>query len=211
VGRHPRASVFHSSAWLQALSRTYGYQPIVYTTSPSGQELRNGMVFCRVESWLTGRRLVSLPFSDHCEPLVDTADALDAMASALEQECRGRQWRYVEVRPLQRFEMATSLAHATVPYTFHQLDLRPDLNVLFGNCHKNSTQRKILRAEREGLQYREGATEELLDAFYRLHTITRQRHQRPPQPRKWFVNLRESFGDALKIRVAFQGDGLIPG
>jgi lipid II:glycine glycyltransferase (peptidoglycan interpeptide bridge formation enzyme) len=128
------------------------------------------------------------------------------MASALEQECRGRQWRYVEVRPLQRFEMATSLAHATVPYTFHQLDLRPDLNVLFGNCHKNSTQRKILRAEREGLQYREGATEELLDAFYRLHTITRQRHQRPPQPRKWFVNLRESFGDALKIRVAFQGE-----
>jgi hypothetical protein len=48
VWRHPRASVFHSSAWLKALSRTYGYTPVAYTTSVPGQELKNGMVFCRV-------------------------------------------------------------------------------------------------------------------------------------------------------------------
>ena len=37
--------------------------------SPPDEPLENGFLFCRVESWLTGRRLVSLPFSDHCEPL----------------------------------------------------------------------------------------------------------------------------------------------
>ena len=203
--RHPRASIFHSSAWLQALSRTYGYQPVAYTTSPTGQALENGMVFCQVKSWLTGRRLVSLPFSDHCEPLVDTPADLQAITVALEEECWGGPWRYLEMRPLQPFAMETSLAHATVPYTFHQLDLEPDLDTLFRNCHKNSTQRKILRAEREHLQYREGSTKELLDYFYRIHTRTRQRHHRPPQPRKWFINLMEGFGDALKIRVAFHG------
>src|SRR5437764_1903006 len=69
--RHPRASVFHTTAWLEALRRTYGYEPVVYTTTPSGLDLTNALVFCRVESWLTGRRLVSLPFADHCEPLLD--------------------------------------------------------------------------------------------------------------------------------------------
>jgi hypothetical protein len=206
VQRHPRGSLFHSSAWLEALSRTYGYRPIAYTTSPAGRDLENGVVFCQVESWLTGRRLVSLPFSDHCEPLVDTPEDMQAIAVALEQECRGGPWRYIEMRPLQGFEIVTSLPHTTVPYTFHQLDLRPDLDTLFRNCHKNSTQRKILRAEREGLECREGSTKELLDCFYKLHTITRQRHNRPPQPRKWFVNLMDCFGDALKVRVAFQGD-----
>src|SRR5205085_3632500 len=63
---HPRASVFHSPAWLNALFKTYGYKSIVYTTCRPDEELRNGVVLCRVESWLTGRRLVSLPFSDHC-------------------------------------------------------------------------------------------------------------------------------------------------
>src|ERR1700688_3432928 len=72
VQRHPQASIFHSKAWLSALAKTYGYTPVVYTTSPKQQMLRDGIVFCRVESRLTGRRLVCLPFSDYCEPLVDT-------------------------------------------------------------------------------------------------------------------------------------------
>lgn len=204
VQRHPRASLFHSPAWLQALSRTYKYKPVAYTTSPAGRKLENGMVLCRVESWLTGRRLVSLPFSDHCELLVDAQQDVDAIVVALERECREEQWRYIELRPLRQLDIASSLHHVTVPYTFHQLDLAPDLATLFSNCHKDSTQRKISRAEREGLRYREGSTEEFLEHFYSLHTITRKRHRRPPQPRKWFVNLIDGFGEALKIRVAFK-------
>jgi hypothetical protein len=206
VARHPRASVFHSPNWLKALSCTYGYTPVAYTTSAPGQELENGMVFCRVESWLTGRRLVSLPFSDHCEPLVETPEDLEIMAAALEAELFREQWRYIEMRPLRPVQLVTSLPQASIPYTFHVLDLSPDIDTLFRNCHKNSTQRKILRAEREGLRYREGCDEELLDHFYALLANTRKRHSRPPQPRQWFVNLIECMGDTLKLRVAFQND-----
>lgn len=204
VQRHPRASLFHSSAWLKALARTYQYHPVAYTASPAGSPLQDGMVFCRVESWLTGKRLVSLPFSDHCEPLVEAPEDVAAIVAALEQESRQKKWRYIELRPLREFAIATSLHHTTVPYTFHQLDLEPELAKLFGKCHKDSTQRKILRAEREGLRYREGSTREFMEHFYALHTVTRKRHRRPPQPRKWFINLIECFGDALKIRVAFK-------
>ena len=199
---HPRASVFHSSAWLSALSKTYGYQPVAFTTTPAGQALRNAMVFCRVESWLTGRRLVSLPFSDHCEPLVDAEGDLEVLTAALEEESEREQWRYIELRPLERFKMVTPLHHTAVPYTFHQLDLTADLDTLFRNFHKSSTQRKIRRAEREGLAYSEGATEHLLDQFYELFTVTRKRHRLPPPPRQWFACLMDCFGDALKIRVA---------
>lgn len=199
---HPRASVFHSSAWLSALSRTYGYEPVAFTTTPDGQDLQNAMVFCRVESWLTGRRLVSLPFSDHCEPLVDTEDDLEVLTAALEQEFTRERWRYLELRPLGPFKMVTRLHHTDVPYTFHQVDLGSDIDTLFRHCHKNSTQRKIRRAEREGLTYSEGSTEALLDQFYELFTVTRKRHKLPPPPRKWFANLMDCFCDALKIRVA---------
>src|SRR6266567_1385351 len=85
VDRHPRSSVFHTVAWLEALTRTYGFQPIAYTTSPPGCSLGNGLVLCRVESWITGGRLISLPFSDHCEPLLNDAKAEDVIISALEQ------------------------------------------------------------------------------------------------------------------------------
>jgi len=74
IARHPNASVFHSRGWLYALQTTYGYAPVAFTTSSPSQELNNAVLFSEVRSWLTGSRLVSLPFSDHCEPLVEHAD-----------------------------------------------------------------------------------------------------------------------------------------
>src|SRR3989441_12212427 len=73
---HPRASVFHSPGWLEALRRTFGYEPVAFTTSSPAQELANGLLFCHIDSPFTGRRRVSLPFSDHCEPLVDNPEQL---------------------------------------------------------------------------------------------------------------------------------------
>jgi CelD/BcsL family acetyltransferase involved in cellulose biosynthesis len=209
VGKHPRASLFHSTPWLQALSRTYGYEPIVYTTSPAGQDLENGIVVCRVESWLTGRRLVSLPFSDHCEPLVDAMGDQALLAAALEQEVQRERYSYLEIRPLRGFEIVTPLRRTTATYAFHQLDLRSSIDAIFSNFHKSSTQRKVRRAEREGLTYREGSTKELLDVFFRLFTLTRKRQGLAPQSRKWFTNLLDCFGDALKIRLALKGEQTI--
>ena len=67
--RHPEASIFHSAGWLNTLRQTYGYQPFVVTTS-KGSALDNGLVACRVKGWKSSR-IVSLPFSDHCQPLFD--------------------------------------------------------------------------------------------------------------------------------------------
>src|SRR5438067_1875924 len=74
------ASVFHTAGWMDALRRTYGYEPVAYTTSPPCTMLDNGWVFCRVRSWLTGRRLVSLPFSDHCDPLVQESEHVEELS-----------------------------------------------------------------------------------------------------------------------------------
>jgi CelD/BcsL family acetyltransferase involved in cellulose biosynthesis len=205
LSRHPRASVFHTTAWLKALRQTYDYEPVVFTTSPPGADLQNGFPACRVSSWVTGRRLVSLPFSDHCEPLIDDDVEEQAIIQAIEREAAEKRLRYVEIRPLNPLhDFKTTLCRSDYAYTFHEVDLRPDLDTLLRKCHKDSTQRKITRAQREGLTYEEGRSAALLDRFYDLLLITRRRHQVPPQPREWFKNLIECFGDALKIRVAWK-------
>lgn len=202
IATHPHASVFHSSAWLQALSRTYGYKTFALSTSGADQELETAIVFCRIDSWLTGRRLVSLPFSDHCEPLLHPEVDPQIFAAAFEAELRREQSWYIEMRPLTPFEIRTPLHRVQVNYSFHHLDLSPDLETLFDNFHMNSIQRKIRRAEREGLVYTEGRSEDLLDSFYRLFQLTRQRHHLPPPPRAWFRNLVDCFGESLVVRVA---------
>src|SRR5208282_6635259 len=101
VARQPRASVFHTTGWLEALRCTYGYEPVVFTTSSPAEELKNALVFCHVKSWLTGHRMVSLPFSDHCESLCESAEELNFLTHYLQTALKRQEWKYLELRPIQ--------------------------------------------------------------------------------------------------------------
>lgn len=204
LDRHPKASAFHCPEWLRALQRTYGYDPVLFTISPPGQPLENGVVFCRVQSWLTGSRMVSLPFSDHCQPLVESEQELSSLFEGLKQEVASARHRYAEVRPLTSEELCSASSEAFAPserYYYHSLDLRPDLDTLYRNTHKSCIQRKLQRAEREHLVHEAGRSESVLERFYSLQLMTRRRHHLPAQPRKWFRNLIDCFRDRLLIRV----------
>ena len=205
VIRHPRAGVFHTSSWLSALQRTYGYEPVAFTTSPAGEPLQNALVFCKVKSWITGRRLVSLPFSDHCDLLADCgAEAEELLAHVAERVTRDG-YDHAEIRPMTPGESSPWTAPSVPPLTtfcLHSLSLEGRLDTLFRNLHRNCIQRKIQRAERERLAYESGRSEALLLKFYDLQVRTRRRHSLPPQPVRWFRNLVESLGDNLTIRLA---------
>jgi len=200
--RHPRASIFHTPGWLELLVKTYGYRAVVFTSDLPGAPMSNGTVCCVVRSWLTGHRLVSLPFSDHCEPLVNGPEELNSLLSLLTQQQGNCGWRYVELRPRSSFDREQSGFKPERTFYFHSLDLRGSLESLFRNFHKDCVQRKIHRAEREALTYEAGRSELTLEKFYHLMLLTRRRHQLPPQPLIWFRNLITCLGDRLKIRVA---------
>ena len=208
VEKHPKASVFHTVAWLRALRLTYGYEPVAFTTSSSSDELKNGMVFCRVNSWLTGRRLVSLPFSDHCEPLCDSSEEINLLVRYLQTALLGQKWKYFEVRPITANLSQTGEGTGCLPaarYFLHVLDLCRDLDEVFRSLDKDSVQRRIRRAERAGLVEKCGRSENLLHDFYALYVMTRGRHHLPPSPYAWFRNLIQCQDQALEIRLAYKG------
>jgi lipid II:glycine glycyltransferase (peptidoglycan interpeptide bridge formation enzyme) len=206
---HPSASVFHTVEWLNALRHTYSYEPVVFTTSAPTSELKDGLAFCYVRSWLTGKRLVSLPFSDHCEPLYESVEELDFLVRYLQTALDHKELKYLEVRPInEKFrEMAGGTSfQSTGNYVLHRIDLRSSLDELFRHFNKDSIQRRIRRAERAGLVERCGRSEELIKDFYGLLVLTRSRHHVPPQPYIWFRNLIHFMGDSLEIRVAYKDD-----
>ena len=205
TARHPRASVFHSTSLLRALQRTYGYEPVVFTTCPPDMALDNGLVFCRIKSWLTGWRLVSLPFADHCEPLVSDPGELDVLLLHLRPYVDSGEWRYIEIRPICQEPGSVTGFRKARTYHFHRLNLAKSRQELFHSFHKDCVQRKIRRAEREKLQYEYGNSDALLEKFYELLVVTRRRQYLPPQPLSWFRALMAAFGDQLRIRVASKG------
>ena len=214
LARHPGASVFHTREWLEALRRTYGYDPVVYSTSAPDQALTDGLVLCRVSSWLTGRRLVSVPFADHCEPLVDGVSERTAIAAAVCKTVFRENLKYAEFRETGSgfAQLANDVGfEKRTTFCFHALDLRPSLDDLYRKIHKSAIKVQLRRAEREHLRYDAGNSERVLETFYRLLLLTRRRHRLPPQPIDWFRNLIECFGDRLTIGVASKNDRPVAG
>jgi CelD/BcsL family acetyltransferase involved in cellulose biosynthesis len=200
IEQHPKASLFHTPEWLNALQCTYSYEPVAFTDAAPGVPLQNALLFCRVRSWMTGPRLVSLPFSDHCEPLVESRDTLGRMLDALQSRL-GNEGRYIEMRPLT----AVSGAHGFVPsaeYCIHTVDIRSELPAVFSRFHRNHVQRSIRKAERLDVQVDAGRSPDLLDRFYALHMMTRRRHGVPVQPLSWFRNVVDSLGDRVVVQIA---------
>jgi hypothetical protein len=204
IARHPRASVFHTRGWLAALKANYGYASIAFTTSPPTEPLSNALLFCKVCSWLTGSRLVSLPFSDHCEPLVEDEERFTRLCLAADSFRAEHNLKYVEVRsgnPVLDFSNRFGRA---ATYHLHRLDLRPSLDALRKSFHRDCIQRKIQRAERESLVYEAGRSALLVQQLYGLLQLTRSRHHLPPQPFEWFQHLVANMGKDVCIRIALK-------
>ena len=146
--------------------------------------------------------MVSLPFADHCEPLVEQQEDRKELFGFLKRAVQNEKWKYIEIRPLCSGLLSESGLETADIFYLHVLDLQPDLEILFRNFQKDSIQRKIRRAGQQSLHYDEGASEALLTKFYQLFLMTRRRHNLPPQPIEWFQNLATCLGDQLKIHVA---------
>lgn len=204
LGWHPSASVFHTPAWLEALRRTYGYEPVAVTTS-SGARIENALIACRVRTW-GASRLVSVPFSDHCEPLASASER-QALVEGLVRLADERRWGTVELRPRSAGPAVHTAATAGGlrpgrSYGLHELDLKPELSRIFAAFQHSSMQRAVRRAEREGVAYETGTSDEQLHAFFGLLRMARRRHGLPPQPMAWFRNLRDTVGEGLTVHVA---------
>ena len=198
---HPQACLFHSRAWLQALYDSYGYEPCVYTESAPNEPLQTGIVLSKVNSWLTGKRHVSMPFSDFCDPLVSRDKELQGLLTAAGFDSFNAKDQYLELRLTQNWVLPADFQNHAV-YFWHRLDLSPSLEQIYQNFHKNHVKRKIRRAEKEQLEYQVGSDRKLLKQFYDLFLFNRRKHQVPPQPFEWFEHLLKQFGNTMQIHIS---------
>ncbi|MBK9948884.1 MAG: peptidoglycan bridge formation glycyltransferase FemA/FemB family protein [Nitrospira sp.] len=211
VDQHANSSVFHTTGWLTALRTTYGYEPIALTTSPPSEKLTNAILFCVVRSWLTRDRLVSLPFTDHCEPLVQNIEQLQTLYAHLERLRKVQRGTYAEIRTSEAILGIEKMFQEYKVYLWHRLDLRPSLDILYEGFHKSCIRGRIRHAERQGLTYYEGRSESLIRSFYELVVLTRSRKHLPTQPFEWFQRLVTSMGKDICIRMAFKRDQAVAG
>ena len=156
----PDYSFFHSSNWARVLSEAYGYKPL-YFTEINNRRLKTLFPFMEVKSILTGKRAVSLPFSDY--------------------------WKSMEIKSGNN--LPVSLPSSTY-YYLHTLNCSRNQDQIF-SAFRGSTKRNIKKAIREGISIEISHSPEAVREFTKMNCLTRKKHGLPPQPSIFFKKVHE--------------------
>ena len=177
-------SVFNSSAWMRVLHEAYRYKPYVLSVFDGDRPVVMWPVM-QINSFLTGRRGVSLPFSDYCDPILSPDGANSEALNVILTYAAEAKWKYFE------FRGGSSVfpeAEGSSSYGGHVLSLNGNADALF-KSFRDSNRRNIKKAEKSGIRVEESDSLDFLEKFYGLHCVTRKYHGLPPQPFDFFRKL----------------------
>ncbi len=181
---HPAYSFFHSSHWATVLAESYNYKPVYFVTIDE-KGLSCLIPLMEIKSFITGKRAVSLPFSDYCEPFIPDGYDLQDVMSYLHEWGVKSGWKYVEIRGYGDFMEDVPVSSS---YYGHVLDLSREEKEIF-KSFSNSNKRNIKSAVKRDVEIKICSSLESIKAFYRLNCITRKRHGLPPQPYSFFKKI----------------------
>lgn len=197
---HPAATIFHSAAWARVLHETYGHQPFYLGRIEAGQ-CRDLLPIMEVASPLTGKRGVTLPFTDFCQPLVTGENSAARNWELALGLGRARGWKYFECRGQGGVPEG---ARPALKFYGHELDLARPEEKLFAGLDAG-VRRAIRKAQSEQLVIEIKTDLASVRSYYALHCRTRQWHGVPPQPFRFFANLHRhlisrGFGRVIQAR-----------
>lgn len=185
---HPTAGLFHSPPWLKVLSDAYGLEIRAYVARDAAGVPLGGVPFCEVED-IIGHRIVALPFTDACDPLVPSQDIWTELFAQLRSHCVPVHLRCLDNRTIQgghEMQMAKKARWHSLAVT-----LPPDQ--MWANLSA-ATRRAIRKAKRSGVEVRPLDRREGCEGFHKLHVALRKsKYRLLAQPPAFFDAVADRF------------------
>jgi CelD/BcsL family acetyltransferase involved in cellulose biosynthesis len=204
VASHPRATLYHTSAWIKLVCDIGRYPSLCFAHENNGQ-LTGVLPLVAVDSRLTGRRISTLPFSDSCFALADHEEAIRSLIEEARSARTKRRARFYEMRGASAlrdghdiepdgFARSTHFANYVVP-------LAGDTDAVFKTFARTAVRQTITKGARLGVTVRESVEPRDLDAFYALYVKNRRRHGIPPQPKSLFATILRTMTISPRARL----------
>jgi hypothetical protein len=204
VEKHPFGWITHLSGWKEVLENSFPHMKGYYLALLDNEkdDIKAAFPLFEVKSWLTGKRLVSLPFATLCDPLISTHDDMEELLDAAINLSKELRTTYIEVRTFRSAPLIYNdrLANHNF-YKHHYLSLEREPEELKKSFHRTCIRKRIQRALNSNLNLKVGNNKSDLLCFYQLYVQTRKRLCLPPVPYRFFEQLWEIFYPAKKITL----------
>lgn len=189
-------------AWLDLLRQVYGYETVPLTVAGADGTIRGLLPLCRLRSPLTGRRLVSVPFSDSAPLLADDDRAAAELVDQAIELARTEGAKYLELRTGSHEQLAArDDLTASDLYVRWLVPLAGGAGAAWDALH-SPVRRQIKKAGKAGVSVRLATSLDDMLAYHRLHLLTRcRKHGMPAQPWRYFRALWQTFAADGTLQV----------
>lgn len=204
VAKHPNGWLCHLSGWKALLERCFSHIKGFYIVKVNDvtDEICAGLPIFRVNSFLTAKRLVSIPFTTLCDPLYNQENDLQEMIERAIEMSEKDKSSFIEIRSFKSARLKNDRRFKTsIIYKNHYLELKEDIESIKKRLHRTCVKQRISRSLKSNITLKFGKTGEDLERFYSLYLITRKRTQLPPMPYHFFETMWEIFQPSGKISL----------
>jgi lipid II:glycine glycyltransferase (peptidoglycan interpeptide bridge formation enzyme) len=186
ISAHPKSNIFHHPKWHSVLKNQYNFSTFIVACVSANDEIIAGIPFCEIKSLSGKTNWISLPFSDHCQPLFMSSDSITEIEEYLVKNYNEGRINSIEIRG----EIPTSNSFLkSEDYFIHSTPLKNNAEDLFFTFKKTQIQQPIKKAERDGVNYLISTDFKQLEEFYSLHLKTRKKLGVPIQPKNFFKEI----------------------
>jgi len=209
LASRPESNIFQHPSWIYNLAECYGYKPFIVVVLNDQGTVLAGLPIMEVNSFLTGHRWVSLPFTDHCAPLYRDSETLNLLTRWLVEFFNSEGLDKIELR----WELPPSpYIYPYSDYVLHTVQLDSDAENLYKRLKKTKRQ-DIRKSINKGVRVERGTTQEYLRKYYHHQLYVRRKHGIPTQPWKFFELLGKNILEKELgfVLLAYKGDECIAG
>lgn len=197
-----RASFYYDRAWLDLITKLYGYKLIPLTTTNADGQVTGFLPLCFMQTPLTGRRLVSLPFSDYCPLLAEDEDSANDLIDQAIRLAQQKQVRYLELRSGCNAVLAKRSDMVRSDLYSRWLTLLTAGPEALWTSLPPSVRNKVRKSQKLGVQIHRANRREDMLIFYQLHLRTRiKKHGMPAQPLNFFLKLWDAFAASGELHL----------
>jgi FemAB-related protein (PEP-CTERM system-associated) len=199
-----RAGIWYSLEWMKILKNEYKYKPFYLIAVDNQGDCCGVLPLFHVRSFITGNRLVSLPFSHNCGPLAVSNEILVLLLERAKKLVSDLQCDYLELKmedtiPNEVVEKS-GLFENRYYYT-SILKLSRDPDELWKKLDARRTRWAINKARRSGVKICREVSEDDIKIFHDLKVATRKKHGSPTPSLRFFKNLMQAFHEKGLLRL----------
>jgi len=201
-----RSDIFHSPEWMQVLAETYGFNVRANILLDESQKPKAGIPFCKLSDD-QGDRIISLPFSDYCDPIVEGQEQWEMLSDHLVKS--GCQ---ISMRCLHNgIPLTNNQLVSKKKAKWHGKELQEDLDLIWKSLSK--VERYTIRKAREkGTIIHIADSEKDLRAFFELHLwLRKHKYHMLAQPYQFFESIWRNLIEQQKgiLMLAVNEDRVI--